>query len=207
MPPQTPSISTSGKLSATSLCFRVKSLARRRRSKPSPRRSLQHRCPLRKPHRRLSSTPGTPCRPCRLSWISGGSRRTYPKGKASAIDRSGGRRRSTSRQRMPRSATSSRYPHSQSSSRASWPRRFNANTLPQYDGDYDPKEFLMKFEAAVESNGGDATTKAKALVLALKGGSVLVCKHTEGAHNLLVSVAKQVVVQFQGHASRRARFQ
>jgi hypothetical protein len=27
----------------------------------------------------------------------------------------------------------------------------------------------MKFEAAVESNSGDATTKAKALVLALKG--------------------------------------
>jgi hypothetical protein len=26
---------------------------------------------------------------------------------------------------------------------APWPRRFNANTLPQYDGDYDPKEFLM----------------------------------------------------------------
>jgi hypothetical protein len=52
---------------------------------------------------------------------------------------------------------------------APWPRRFNANTLPQYDGDYDPKEFMMKFEAAVESNGGDATTKAKALVLALKG--------------------------------------
>jgi hypothetical protein len=51
---------------------------------------------------------------------------------------------------------------------APWSRRFNANTLPQYDGDYDPKEFLMKFEAAVESNGGDATTKAKALVLALK---------------------------------------
>jgi hypothetical protein len=32
---------------------------------------------------------------------------------------------------------------------APWPCRFNANTLPQYDGDYDPKEFLMKFEAAV----------------------------------------------------------
>jgi hypothetical protein len=52
---------------------------------------------------------------------------------------------------------------------ASWPRRFNTNTLPQYDGDYNPKEFLMKFEAAVESNGGDDTTKAKALVMALKG--------------------------------------
>jgi hypothetical protein len=48
---------------------------------------------------------------------------------------------------------------------APWPRRFNANTLPQYD----PKEFLMKFEAAVESNGGDTTTKTKALVMALKG--------------------------------------
>jgi hypothetical protein len=52
---------------------------------------------------------------------------------------------------------------------ALWPHRFNANTLPQYDGDYDPKEFLMKFEAVVESNGGDATTKAKALMMALKG--------------------------------------
>jgi hypothetical protein len=41
--------------------------------------------------------------------------------------------------------------------------------LPQYDGDYDPKEFRMKFEATIESNGGDATTKAKALVMALKG--------------------------------------
>jgi hypothetical protein len=46
---------------------------------------------------------------------------------------------------------------------------FQRQPLPQYDGDYDPKKFLMKFEAAVESNGGDATTKAKALVMALKG--------------------------------------
>jgi hypothetical protein len=53
--------------------------------------------------------------------------------------------------------------------RAPWPRHFNANTLPQYDGDYDSKEFLMKFEDARESNGGDATTKAKVLVLALNG--------------------------------------
>jgi hypothetical protein len=49
------------------------------------------------------------------------------------------------------------------------PHCINANTLPQYDGDYDPKEFIMKFEVAVESNGGDATTKVKALVMALKG--------------------------------------
>jgi hypothetical protein len=52
---------------------------------------------------------------------------------------------------------------------APWPRRFNTNTLPQYDGDYDPKDFLMKFKYVVESNGGDATTRTKALVMALKG--------------------------------------
>jgi hypothetical protein len=77
------------------------------------------------PHRRLprmlrrrpSSTPGTPCRPCRPSWISGGSRRTLPKGKASATARRGGRRRSTSHPMMHHFATSSRCPHSQSSSR------------------------------------------------------------------------------------------
>jgi hypothetical protein len=90
---------------------------------------------------------------------------------------------------------------------APWPRRFNANTLPQYDGDYDPKEFLMKFEAAVESNGGDATTKAKALVLALKGEVQYWYANTEGAHNILVPAAKQVAIQFQGHAGRRAGLQ
>jgi hypothetical protein len=52
---------------------------------------------------------------------------------------------------------------------ALWPRCFNTNTLPQYNRDYDPKELLMKFEAAVESNGGDVTTKTKVLVTALKG--------------------------------------
>jgi hypothetical protein len=52
---------------------------------------------------------------------------------------------------------------------APWPQCFNANTLPQYDWYYDPKEFLMKFEAALESDDGDVTTKAKALVMALKG--------------------------------------
>jgi hypothetical protein len=51
---------------------------------------------------------------------------------------------------------------------APWPRCFNTNTQSQYDGDYDPKEFLMKFKVVVESNGGDATMKAKALVMALK---------------------------------------
>jgi hypothetical protein len=108
-PLQTPSTSTSGKLSATSLCFKARSPACRRRSKPFLRRLPQHRRPLR---RRLSSMPGTPCRPCRLSWINGGSRRTHPKGRASAIARRGGRHRSTSRPRTHRFATSSQCPRS-----------------------------------------------------------------------------------------------
>jgi hypothetical protein len=44
-----------------------------------------------------------------------------------------------------------------------WPRRFNGNTLPQYDRDYDPKEFLMKFEAAVESNGATPQRRRRRL--------------------------------------------
>jgi hypothetical protein len=78
----------------------------------------QHRWQLRRPCRRLSSTFGARCRPCRLSWISGGSRRTRPKGKASATDRSAGSRWSTSHRVTHRSATSSRYPRFQSSSKA-----------------------------------------------------------------------------------------
>jgi hypothetical protein len=120
-PLQIPSTSTSGKLSVISLCFRVRSLARRRHSKPSLRRLLQHRRPLRTLRtlrRRLSSMPGILCRPCRLSWINGGSRRTHPKGRASTIGRRGYRRRSTSHRRTHRFATSSWYPRSQSSSRA-----------------------------------------------------------------------------------------
>jgi hypothetical protein len=92
-----------------------------------------------------------------------------PKGKASVIDRSAAGAGTLRATRRPVPQHRLGIPLSVELESASWPRRFNANTLPQYDGDYDPKEFLMKFEAAVESNGGDATTKAKALVMALKG--------------------------------------
>lgn len=50
-----------------------------------------------------------------------------------------------------------------------WPPRFNVMTLLQYDGESDPEELLMKYKAIIESNGGDATTKAKAFIMALKG--------------------------------------
>jgi hypothetical protein len=79
---------------------------------------LQHRRPLCTLRRRLSNMPGTPWRPCRPSRINGGSRRMHSKGRASAIGKRGGMRRSTSRPRSHRFATSSWYLCSQSSSRA-----------------------------------------------------------------------------------------
>lgn len=50
-----------------------------------------------------------------------------------------------------------------------WPRHFNSTTLPQYDGEFDPVDFLLKYEAVVESNDDTNATKAKALIMALKG--------------------------------------
>jgi hypothetical protein len=40
--------------------------------------------------------------------------------------------------------------------------------LPQYDGEIDTREFLLKYEAAVESNGEGSTIKAKAFVMVMK---------------------------------------
>ncbi|RLM58845.1 retrotransposon protein [Panicum miliaceum] len=55
------------------------------------------------------------------------------------------------------------------------PHRFNAATLPQYDGESDPKEFLLKYEVSVESNGegggGVSAIKAKAFVMVMIGAA------------------------------------
>ncbi|RLM57795.1 uncharacterized protein C2845_PM18G05220 [Panicum miliaceum] len=52
-----------------------------------------------------------------------------------------------------------------------WPPHFNAVILPQYDGESDPREFLLKYEVVVESNRGESTIKAKAFVMAVKGSA------------------------------------
>jgi hypothetical protein len=41
--------------------------------------------------------------------------------------------------------------------------------IPIFDGQSDPRQFLMSFEAIVISRGGDETTLAKYLVMAVKG--------------------------------------
>jgi hypothetical protein len=50
-----------------------------------------------------------------------------------------------------------------------WPHRLNPAILPQFDGESDPEELLLKYEATIEASGGGTACKAKALVLALKG--------------------------------------
>ena len=50
-----------------------------------------------------------------------------------------------------------------------WPHRLNPAILPQFDGESDPEEFLLKYEATIEASGGGTACKAKALVLALNG--------------------------------------
>jgi hypothetical protein len=50
-----------------------------------------------------------------------------------------------------------------------WPHRLNPAVLSQFDGESDPEEFLLKYEATIEASGGGTACKAKALVLALRG--------------------------------------
>jgi len=39
--------------------------------------------------------------------------------------------------------------------------------LPQFDGESNPKEFLLKYKATIEAAGGGTACKAKALILTL----------------------------------------
>jgi hypothetical protein len=41
--------------------------------------------------------------------------------------------------------------------------------IPTFDGQSDPRQFLMSFEAVVIYGGGDETTLAKSLIMAVKG--------------------------------------
>ena len=62
-----------------------------------------------------------------------------------------------------------RTPLSEELEEIQWPHRLNPVVLPQFDGESDPKEFLLKYEATIEAAGGGTACKAKALVLALRG--------------------------------------
>ena len=52
---------------------------------------------------------------------------------------------------------------------ACWPQGFKMPEVTPFQGCTDPSEFLWVYETAVEAAGGDDTTKAKIVTLALKG--------------------------------------
>jgi hypothetical protein len=41
--------------------------------------------------------------------------------------------------------------------------------IPTFNGELDPRQFLMSFEATVIADDGDETTLAKSLVMVVKG--------------------------------------
>ena len=50
-----------------------------------------------------------------------------------------------------------------------WPAGYRPTSLPAFDGQCSPKQFLLSYEATVQSFGGDSETMAKSLVMALQG--------------------------------------
>jgi hypothetical protein len=55
---------------------------------------------------------------------------------------------------------------------ALWLPQYIATPPPKYFGDSDPRNFLMCFEAAIASLGGNETTLAKPFIISLEGATV-----------------------------------
>jgi hypothetical protein len=50
-----------------------------------------------------------------------------------------------------------------------WPANFRAGTYPKYNGSTDPAQYIMSYQVAIASSGGDDTTMAKSFIIALEG--------------------------------------
>jgi hypothetical protein len=50
-----------------------------------------------------------------------------------------------------------------------WPANFRAGTYPKYNDSTDPAQYIMSYEVAVASSGGDDATMAKSFIIALEG--------------------------------------
>jgi archaellum component FlaC len=52
---------------------------------------------------------------------------------------------------------------------APWPPKFKPLSLPKYNGFGNSRQFLMRYESAVNSAGGDDVTLAKSFIIACEG--------------------------------------
>jgi hypothetical protein len=50
-----------------------------------------------------------------------------------------------------------------------WPANFRAGTYTKYNGNTDPAQYIMSYQVAVASSGGDDATMAKSFIIALEG--------------------------------------
>jgi hypothetical protein len=50
-----------------------------------------------------------------------------------------------------------------------WPANFRAGTYPKYNGSTDPAQYIMSYQVAVTSSGGDDATMTKSFIIALEG--------------------------------------
>jgi hypothetical protein len=50
-----------------------------------------------------------------------------------------------------------------------WPANFRAGTYPKYNGSTNPAQYIMRYQVAVASSGGDDATMAKSFIIALEG--------------------------------------
>jgi hypothetical protein len=50
-----------------------------------------------------------------------------------------------------------------------WPANFRAGIYPKYNGSTDPAQYIMSYQVAVASSGGDDATMAKSFIIALEG--------------------------------------
>jgi hypothetical protein len=49
-----------------------------------------------------------------------------------------------------------------------WPANFRAGTYPKYNDSTDPTQYIMSYQVAVASSGGDDATMAKYFIIALE---------------------------------------
>ena len=71
-----------------------------------------------------------------------------------------------------RSTLDLRSPLSEGWQTSPWPATYKPITLPKFNGKADPRQFLMSFEAAVASAGGNETVMAKSFVIAAEGDAL-----------------------------------
>jgi hypothetical protein len=53
-----------------------------------------------------------------------------------------------------------------------WPANFRVGTYPKYNGSTDPTQYIMSYQVAVASSGGDDATMAKSFIIALEGSTL-----------------------------------